>query len=491
MVRIRKEIILLFVFIIFTNFIFSIPIDGIFEKKLNFENLVKSGDLIEAGEYLEEHRESFRKEFQHNAYVFLAKHFQKNYQFVKALYFFSHAPEQNKKTRKSIKKIGLILGNLYFKRKRYKYALKYYKIAQDRKMIKKTGYIITGEQQLKEKAYEKAADIFKRSGLIEKTAFCYKLMALNASEKGDRELEKSAYKKALATYHMILKSFNHNWNDTLNRHRLYCISKLESLKKTAKEVKEAEKLKKILKGVGKYCEELEAESIYFFCREKITEDIYKQFLTKKRKHYYTYSYQLIEKNKTFKETRKLIRKGGDARRRALRNKKPRWGSPETIFKKIIFGPLGILDYNWQPYYNYKIIGEEKLNKHKVTIVECIPKYPLKRNSAMKENLLFGKVWIKSDDFKVLKIEWEPISVGYANDFIKFSPHNRKGIQSSLSTEYMFERNGIRYPTKGLYSEYVLNKNGKQQMMLSLSANYKNFKFFSVGTETEIIPVEAE
>ncbi len=251
------------------------------------------------------------------------------------------------------------------------------------------------------------------------------------------------------------------------------------------------KLKNILRGVGKYCAQLEEESIYFYCEEHVTENIYNPIKTRIRRNNYVYSYQLVEKNNVFQETRKLIRNSGSRRRYDVRNRRDRWDSTSVIFKKVIFGPQGIFGLFWQAHYDYKIIGEDILDKKKTIIIEAIPKNPLKKNSVMKNNLLYGKAWIKADDYTVLKIEWDPKSVAYANNLQKFAKNQGTNLRLSLITEYLFEKNGIRYPTKGLYSEYTVNKRGKKQILLTLSAKYKKFKFFKVDTETRVSPIKIE
>ncbi len=266
--------------------------------------------------------------------------------------------------------------------------------------------------------------------------------------------------------------------------KLLCVSELNKLTKNKEEKELDIKLKNILRGVGKYCTSLEEESIYFYCEEHVTENIYNQIKTRIKRNNYVYSYQLVEKNNVFQETRKLIRNSGSRRRYD-------WDSTSVIFKKIIFGPQGIFGLFWQAHYNYKIIGEDILDKKKTIIIEAIPKNPLKKNSVMKNNLLYGKAWIKADDYTVLKIEWDPKSVAYANNSQKFSKNQNSNLRLSLTTEYLFEKNGIRYPTKGLYSEYTVNKKKKKQILLTLSAKYKKFKFFKVDTETRVSPIKIE
>ena len=178
-----------------------------------------------------------------------------------------------------------------------------------------------------------------------------------------------------------------------------------------------EELTVILQKCAEYCEKLGRSVLDFVCDEKITEEIYhyrpglgeteheamtghekieiRGQATEIEKNVYIYDYQLIRKENKVRERRILLKENGEKRN----EKDAPLKTKRFHHKHVLFGPIGLLSEFWQEYYDYKIIKKEKLKGDRVVVIEATPIPHLKTDN------LYGKIWVKEDDFSILKIEW--------------------------------------------------------------------------------------
>lgn len=259
----------------------------------------------------------------------------------------------------------------------------------------------------------------------------------------------------------------------------------------------SEELKVILKKCAEYCEKLGSSVLDFVCDEKITEEIYhytpglgeteheamtghekieiRGQATEIEKNVYVYDYQLIRKENKVQERRILLKENGKKRNEENAPLKTK----RFHHKHVLFGPIGLLSEFWQEYYDYKIVKKHKFKGNRVIIIEAIPIPHLKTDN------LYGKIWVKENDFSILKIEWNQKSIqGYdlieevarmfdANPLIKFH------------SEYAFEKNGIRFPSKYSITETYTRRTGGGNFTRSKNTVvYKEYKFFTVETEVK-------
>lgn len=252
------------------------------------------------------------------------------------------------------------------------------------------------------------------------------------------------------------------------------------------------KLADVLEKGSEYCEKLEKAAFNFVSNEKIIEiiDITDEWAgrdqvlklvkdlpgawgpsKKIKKNTFIYDYQLIKKGGRTKETRILLEENGKEKY----EKNAKLKTHMFYYEKPIFGPIGLLSEYWQNYHDYKILGEVKLKKKKAIVIEAIP------NSSLKENPLYGKIWIDKNNFSILKIEWQPESM---RDF-KIIEETAKKYKSmpkiTFISEYDIEKNGINFPTKVFIREAYLGKKGKF-IKSETTIIYENYKFFTVETE---------
>lgn len=248
-------------------------------------------------------------------------------------------------------------------------------------------------------------------------------------------------------------------------------------------------LETILKKCAKYCEKLSNSALYFVCIEKIKEEIFYQpkILVSKygtrytsssgrptAKNTYVYDYQLIRKEHQIKESRILIEENGKKKN----EKNAKLKTQVFTHEHILFGPVGLLSEFWQQYYDYKIIKREKSRGNNMVVIEAIPKPYLKTDN------LYGKIWVREDDFSIMKIEWEPESIRN----YEMIEENAKELNATpkirLFSEYTFEKNGIRFPSEYSITETYIHKRGMRYMRSKTTVTYKDYKFFIVETEVK-------
>ncbi|MFC2155087.1 hypothetical protein ACFLRB_01170 [Acidobacteriota bacterium] len=456
-----------------------------------FNGLLRDFQLYNAEKYLESDSSKFKKTKLKECWAHLGDAYYANCQYIKALsaYNKSSSPKRNFRDPYNLAGWEYLALNNYAKTKECFYKTGYLE------MLNKVRLIEKGHRYLTKKDYDKALEIFQKSGRLEVVAGFYGKRADAYLDEGDTDQAKTFYEKAVREYENILKSFHYWWNDGCNTGRLRCILALDRLSRSGEEKAKQEKLKTILQGTGRYCRKLREESIYFYCRESVREAIDYSILgssmnldmgattlgfskpSGRKLHKYIYDYQLLQNKGNIKENRKLMWSND---KRKL--KQDEWQTRSIVFKNIIFGPIGIFGFRWQPHYHYKIIGATTFKGKKTVIVEGIPKFPLKINPMTGKALSFGKAWIKADDFTVLKIEWMPKSLGNNLNMRKIARAIKKRPALSFTTEFLREKGGIRYPSRSYYQEYFLDKKGKKSTFVSMDIEYEKFKFFMVEAQ---------
>ncbi|HZX11385.1 MAG TPA: hypothetical protein VFG01_10620 [Acidobacteriota bacterium] len=255
------------------------------------------------------------------------------------------------------------------------------------------------------------------------------------------------------------------------------------------------KLSKILKKAREYCSRLKHSAFDFVCIEEITEvtdhsrDIVQNILVRtptgdygqiethfkipktKEKNKYIYDYQLIRKDYKTKERRILLEENG----RKKHKKDAQLKTAIFHYKKVLFGPIDLLSEYWQQHHDYKIVGQEMLNGEKAVVIEAIP------HSSLKKRHLFGKIWVKECDFRILKIEWNQKAIGNIQIIEEIAKRYKAEPQITLISEFNIEKNGIRFPSRYFIEEAYVSKKGKKFIRSETTVIYKDYKFFTVET----------
>jgi hypothetical protein len=251
------------------------------------------------------------------------------------------------------------------------------------------------------------------------------------------------------------------------------------------------RLAALLEKSADYCRRLENVALDFVCLEEVKEasgyyasntDGYLydyQFnrmqpsrSDKGQGDVYLYDYQFIRKDRETKEKRNLISVNG-------KKTNVQDSSLQTVmfqYKNVLFGPAGLLSKSWQDYFEYRLIGEDTINKERAVVIEATP------GPALNEPHCYGKIWIKEADGSVLKIVWDQKSLGNFQSVEAWAKVNDAEPQITAFSEYGFEKNGLRFPSRNYTENALVKKNRQKYVTAEISVHYKNYKFFTVETE---------
>ncbi|NIM91137.1 MAG: outer membrane lipoprotein-sorting protein [Candidatus Aminicenantes bacterium] len=257
------------------------------------------------------------------------------------------------------------------------------------------------------------------------------------------------------------------------------------------------KLAAILKKTREYCSKLERAAFHFVSLEEVTEKISipenltqditavnlrdldrsSHRLTRTGKtdvNTFLYDYQLIKKEGQDEETRILLEKN----RKKIHRKDALLEIQQFRYEKLVFGPSGLLSQYWQRYYDYEIVREEKLNGEKVVVIDAVPK------ASLSENYPFGKIWVRENDFAILKIEWDEKSLEGLQSIKERAERYRAEPRITLISEFGYEKNEIRFPSRFTFEEAYLDSKGEKFIRLEIIVVYRDYKFFTVDVDVK-------
>jgi len=359
------------------------------------------------------------------------------------------------------------------------------------------GYNRIGEAFLQSEKPVKAVEYFEKGEPSSVRASAYEQSADEFSRKNRENTAKKYYSKAIKDYETLLKCLDYEWKneyfDSLKR----CFVKWDQLDKSAKEQEEKALLDTILDGGRRYCDKMKSWAFHFFCLEDMSE--YRDYSKKSSKNFkidryglpesnkklvakknYIYEYQLIREGKKVQETRTLLEQNG------IKKNEPnaQLYTHGYKYEKLIFGPLALLSKYWQKYFYYKVLRKDTLWGEKVVVIEAIP---LQFNP---KNRLFGSLWISENDFSVLKIEWQPKSMGATAQIRENAQLLKAEPSISFYAEFKYKKKGIRFPSRYYLEEAYIDKKGKKNVRLRQDIHLRDYRFFVVGTEiTETQPMK--
>ena len=239
----------------------------------------------------------------------------------------------------------------------------------------------------------------------------------------------------------------------------------------AQERTDQARLAAILKKSAEYCRRLEQAALDFVCLEEVTEETV-HFTRDTR--VYLYDYQFIMKNKEKQEKRNLIAVDGQK----IKIRESPLQTVMFLYENVLFGPVGLMSESWQPYFDYKLIGEDKIGKEKALIIEAMPR------KEFVEPHPYGRIWVKENDGSVLKIVWDQRSLRNYKMIEEFAKSNNAEPLITAFSEYGREKNGLRFPSRN-YSEQGYILSGKRKIANArISVLYKKYKFFTVETNVD-------
>ena len=247
-----------------------------------------------------------------------------------------------------------------------------------------------------------------------------------------------------------------------------------------------------------YCKKLDGAAFDFICLEEINEkiDYSRDMVTDPEtgisvrnsevrfsvhpparsvmKNKYIYDYQLVRKKGRTVESRILLEENG----RKMHEENAPLKVISFYYKNVIFGPLGLLSEFRQNQHDYDILRKEMLTVEKSIVIRAVPK------PSFKQNHLYGKIWLKESDFSILKIEWDQKSLVNFQAVEETAEKSLAEPKITLISEYDYEKNGIRFPSKLTIEEAYIDQNGKKFIRSETIVLYKDYKFFTVETDID-------
>ena len=246
-------------------------------------------------------------------------------------------------------------------------------------------------------------------------------------------------------------------------------------------------LKALLDKGAEYCDKLSRSVLDFVCRERIEEWLYPEaapvggwsrrarsyvLVGRRETNSYTYDYQLIrDRAGSIRENRTLLLENGKSRHVPKASLKTRlfWHA------FIVMGPLGVLSRERQTEHDFRIVGEDRVGKEMALVIEAVPK------SGVRSDHLVGKIWLRPGDAGVLKIEWDPSSIDNYTGVEETAKRFQMTPRIVLTSEYAFEKNGIRFPSRYNVKEIYI-RGGRRFQRSETDISYDQYKFFTVETQ---------
>jgi len=263
----------------------------------------------------------------------------------------------------------------------------------------------------------------------------------------------------------------------------------------------------VLKSARQYCRRLEKAALDFVCQEEVrefvdlTRDNVPNLVTQvpsvtsvsggwtpghraelrldtpptgKSDNTYLFDYQFVRKSGEVKENRILLEKN---RKKPGKKEEP----PKTVtfqYADVLLMPVRLLDEGFGAYYDYRLVREDELNGTKAWVLEVVPRL------AVVDVYLGGRLWLKKEDSSVLRIDWDPATFGRYEIIEQRAKNFGSKPEVTSYTEFGFEKNGLRFPSLDLTEEAYVDKDGARFARAVTKVVYKEYKFFTVETETD-------
>jgi len=240
----------------------------------------------------------------------------------------------------------------------------------------------------------------------------------------------------------------------------------------------------LLDRAAAYCDRLSRTALDFVSRERVDEWLYpragivpsftrRQVLSVGPRENRTFlsEYQLVrDRSGSIRETRTTLKNG---RRIPSAQGNPS-GTHIFTYSGIVMGPLGLLSSEAQRERVYRIVREEKVGKDKAVVIEVLPKPGVRLTD------LIGRIWLRGGDAAVLKIEWEPTSIENYAEVEKTAARLQMAPLIVVTSEFAFEKNGIRFPSRFTIKESY-KRGGRRFQRSEIDVVYDRYKFFTVET----------
>jgi hypothetical protein len=249
----------------------------------------------------------------------------------------------------------------------------------------------------------------------------------------------------------------------------------------------------VLKGGREYCRRLETAALNFVCLEEASERIDLSRDGKAiavnplamlsrvppadliKKNSYSYDYQFIRKDGQIKEKRVLLTVNG----KKPQEKEVPARTEAFQYADILLAPIQLLDERFSDFYAFSLVREDASNGEKAWVLEVSPRL------TVVESYLGGTLWLRQSDYGIIRIDWNPATFGRYESLRRRAKEQNAEPSVTSYTEFGVEKNGIRFPSLDFTEEGYLGQDGKRFVRAVTTVVYKNYKFFTVETETAI------
>ena len=243
-------------------------------------------------------------------------------------------------------------------------------------------------------------------------------------------------------------------------------------------------LEKILDACAGYCERIADAEIHFVCQEKIAEEIYhyppgtyfrhQPVRFDKEISTYVYIFRFSLEGNRIRESRDLVEENGEKKHEESASLKTMHYGQEIIFLE----PFGLLSGDSRSYYRYKILGKGGVKGEKAVVIEVIP-------LDEEADDFTAKIWVRDGDFSLLKIERVQKAIGDFEGFRKTSDGISLEPHIICTTEFLHEKNGIRFPTMHSITEaYYADFTKKKRLIKSLTRTETTVIYEDYNVETK-------
>ncbi len=240
----------------------------------------------------------------------------------------------------------------------------------------------------------------------------------------------------------------------------------------------------LLGRAKEYCVRLSKASFDFVCLEEVAETIWERRvvhpgLTRfpevrddKTEHKFLYDYQFIAKDGRRSEKRIMLERDGV---KARLDDAPLETS-SFFYENVLFGPVDLLDDSRQLLYSYHLEARESQGGEKVWVIDAVPV------PGLAENVNHGRIWLRERDAAILKISWGGGSMKQTSVVEETARRLKSTPEITMTTEFGFEKNGVRFPSRFTIEESYVNKKGKRYIKSILTTIFRDYKFFTVSIE---------
>lgn len=248
------------------------------------------------------------------------------------------------------------------------------------------------------------------------------------------------------------------------------------------------KLEEILKACARYCERLADASIHFVCRERIAEEVYhyrpgtyfrhEPLLIDKERSTIVYEFRFRLDKMRIQDSRVLDEENGKKRHEENAQLKTAHYGQEIVFLE----PVGLLSGDYQSYHRYRILGRERFKGEIAVVIEVVP-------SDAEADDFTAKVWVRDGDFGLLKIERVQKALGDFEGFKRTSDGVPLEPHITCITEFLYEKDGIRFPTRHSIREAYYPSFSKIKSLIRSETTvvYKDYKVEIIGGRMPLFP----